>query len=56
MNYQGYVLGAYAVFAAVLLWDFVAPRIEIRRQRRAARLRAERATTARPAPTDELSR
>ena len=55
MSYQGYVFGAYAVFAVVLLWDFIAPRIEIRRQRRAAKLRAERAA-ARPAPTDQLSR
>ena len=56
MSYQGYVFGAYAVFAVVLLWDFIAPRIEIRRQHRAARLRAARATTARPAPTDALNR
>ena len=55
MSYQGYVIGAYAVFAVVLLWDFVAPRIDIRRQRRAAKLRAERAA-ARPAHTEELSR
>ena len=34
MSYQGYVIAAYLVFAAVLLWDFVAPRIAIRQQAR----------------------
>ena len=54
MSYQHYVIAAYGVFFLVLLWDFVAPRIEIARQLRAARLRAARAQ-ARPA-TDTLSR
>jgi heme exporter protein D len=54
MSYQNYVIAAYAVFAVVLLWDFVAPRVEIRRQLRAAKLRAVR-TAARAVP-DELSR
>jgi heme exporter protein D len=43
MSYQGYVFGAYAVFVAVLLWDYVVPRLQLRQQLRAARLRAERA-------------
>jgi heme exporter protein D len=43
MSYQGYVLAAYCVFAVVLLWDFVAPRLQLRQQLRAARLRATRA-------------
>ena len=42
MSYQGYVIAAYIVFAVVLLWDFVAPRIAIRQQARAAALRATR--------------
>ncbi|MFC7301147.1 heme exporter protein CcmD [Cognatiluteimonas weifangensis] len=42
MSYQNYVLAAYLVFAAVLLWDFVAPRLAVRQQLRAARLRAAR--------------
>ena len=54
MSYQNYVVAAYAVFAVVLLWDFVAPRVEIRRQLRAAKVRATRAA-ARAVP-DELSR
>ena len=37
-----YVIGAFAVFALVLLWDFLAPRLQIRRELRAARLRAAR--------------
>ena len=37
-----YMIGAYAVFALVLLWDFLAPRLQIRRELRAARLRAAR--------------
>ena len=32
----------FAVFALVLLWDFLAPRLQIRRELRAARLRAAR--------------
>jgi heme exporter protein D len=42
MSYQGYVVAAYCVFAVVLLWDFVAPRLQLRQQLRAARLRAAR--------------
>jgi heme exporter protein D len=42
------------VFFAVLLWDFVAPRIDLARQLRAARLRAAR--TQRAATIEELSR
>ena len=54
MSYQNYVIAAYGIFAVVLLWDFVAPRIEIARQLRAARLRAAR---AKPRPAaDTLSR
>ena len=54
MSYQDYVVAAYAVFAVVLLWDLIAPRIQIRQQLRAARLRAARAAT-RPQAA-ELSR
>jgi len=42
VSYLPYVIGAYAVFALVLLWDFLAPRLQIRRELRAARLRAAR--------------
>ena len=42
MSYQNYVVAAYAVFAIVLAWDFVAPRLQIRRELRATRLRIAR--------------
>ena len=54
MSYQNYVIAAYGVFFLLLLWDFVAPRIDLARQLRAARLRAARAQ-GRPA-SEELSR
>lgn len=54
MSYLSYVAGAYAVFAIVLLWDFIAPRLQIRRELRTARLRAAR--EAKPAPSMELNR
>ncbi len=37
-----YVLSAYLVFALVMAWDFVAPRIKLARVRRAVALRARR--------------
>ena len=46
MSYQGYVFAAYGVFVVVLLWDFVAPQLQLRQQLRAARLRAARTPTA----------
>ena len=49
MSYQGYVIAAYAVFAVVLGWDFVAARLQIRRELRAVRRRAARQAAA-PAP------
>jgi hypothetical protein len=35
MSYLAYVAAAYAVFAVVMAWDFLAPRRSIRRQLRA---------------------
>ncbi|WP_411832133.1 heme exporter protein CcmD [Pseudoxanthomonas mexicana] len=55
MSYLGYVIAAYAVFAGVLLWDFLVPRLEIRRQLRQARLRAARQPRVEGA-TGELTR
>jgi len=49
MSYLGYVIAAYGVFAVVLLWDFIAPRLQLRQQLRAARLRAARGAGARAA-------
>jgi heme exporter protein D len=48
MSYQGYVIAAYAIFVAVLAWDFIAPRVQLARELRAARLLAAR----RRAPAD----
>ena len=54
MTYAGYVLAAYLVFVVVLLWDFVVPRLQIRRELRAAKLR--KARDAKRAKPMELSR
>ncbi|MDN5782798.1 MAG: heme exporter protein CcmD [Luteimonas sp.] len=58
MSYQGYVTAAYLVFAAVLLWDYVAPRIRIRQLLRATRLLAARraAASTSDTPAGELPR
>lgn len=42
MSYLPYVIAAYAVFAIVLGWDYVAPRLQVRQQLRAAKLRVAR--------------
>ncbi len=54
MSYLEYVIAAYALFALVLLWDFVVPRLQIRQQLRAARTR--RARSERHAAPVELNR
>ena len=46
MSYFEYVVAAYAVFAVVLAWDFVAPKLQLRAQFRAAKLRATREAAA----------
>jgi heme exporter protein D len=57
MTYFKYVAMAYAVFFIVLAWDFIVPRLQIRRQLRQARSRVARARQATQAPVDEeLSR
>jgi heme exporter protein D len=54
MTYLEYVIGAYAVFAIVLIWDFIAPRIAIARTLREIRMRAQReaARATQPIPTE----
>ena len=42
MSYQNYIIAAYAVFAIVLGWDFIAARLQIRRELRNAGRRAAR--------------
>lgn len=58
MSYQNYVIAAYLVFAVVLLWDYLAPRIRIRQLLRTARLLAARraAASSSDAPAGELPR
>ncbi len=58
MSYQGYVAAAYLVFAAVLLWDYLVPRLRIRQLLRSARLLAARraAASSSDAPAGELPR
>lgn len=51
MSYREYVIAAYAVFALMLAWDYIAPRLAIARQLRAARRLAAR-RAARPARND----
>jgi len=50
-DYTDYVIAAYAVFFIVLGWDFIATRLQIRRELRNARLRATRAA-ARPTSSE----
>lgn len=58
MSYQGYVVAAYAIFAVALLWDLAVPILQVRRQRRAARLRVARrqASASASAPSTPLLR
>jgi len=42
VSYRGYVIAAYAVFAAMLLWDFLAPKLQFAQARRAIRLQRRR--------------
>jgi heme exporter protein D len=49
MNYVEYVIGAYAVFAAFLAWDFVVPRLRLARARRRITQRAARDAARAPA-------
>lgn len=53
MSYQSYVIAAYLVFAVVLLWDFVAPRVRIAQLLRGLRtLAARRERAAQLSPGD----
>ena len=53
MSYRDYVIGAYAVFAIVLLWDILIPKLQIHAALRAARLRQARKQAA-PTHTPDL--
>ncbi len=55
-NHLPYVIAAYSVFVVVLAWDFLAPRLQLRRILRQAQLRSKRRQPA-PAPSlQELER
>ncbi|RNF83150.1 heme exporter protein CcmD [Montanilutibacter psychrotolerans] len=54
MSYLGYVVAAYSVFFVVLGWDFVATRLQVRRELRNAQRRAAR--DAARATSQELTR
>ncbi len=58
MSYFQYVALAYGVFFAVLAWDFIVPRLQVRRQLRDAHNRLARANRQQAAAADdgELSR
>ena len=55
MSYLNYLIAAYAVFVIVLGWDYVATRLQIRRELRNARLRMAR-EAARTPTSNELVR
>ena len=56
MTYVEYVTGAYAVFAVVMLWDWLAPKLQLRAALRAIRLRAARSANRAPAANTDLER
>ncbi|MBJ6980729.1 heme exporter protein CcmD [Luteimonas sp. MC1572] len=56
MSYREYVIAAYAVFVAMLAWDFVIPRLRIARQLRIVRRQSARQAPRRTDTTGELKR
>ncbi|MCX7557325.1 heme exporter protein CcmD [Xanthomonadaceae bacterium JHOS43] len=52
-QYAPYVWASYAIFVAILVWDFLMPQLHMRRVRRelAAHARREAARTAREGAT-----
>jgi len=52
MSYRDYVIAAYAVFAVMLAWDYLVPKLLARSALRAIRQRARRALAAQPPPPD----
>ena len=42
MSYLEYVIAAYVVFLVIMLWEWLSPRLQIRRAMRSARLLAKR--------------
>ena len=56
MSYLEYVVAAYAVFVVVMAYEFIAPRLQIRRAMRAARQRAARSAPRAGMNPNELTR
>ena len=56
MSYLNYLVAAYAVFVLVLAWDYVATRLQIRRELRNARQRATRLAARKGDASSELVR
>ena len=56
MSYAGYVAAAYGVFVVVLLWDYLATRLHIRRLLRTAALARARAAPRAQVQSGELQR
>ena len=54
MSYREYVIAAYVVFAIVLLWDYVIPKLQVRAALRTARMQASRATARSAARPDSM--
>lgn len=50
MSYLEYVIGAYAVFALFLVWDFAVPRMRLARVHRNIVLRAQREASRHSGP------
>ena len=53
MSYFQYVALAYDVFFAVLAWDFIVPRLQVRRQLQQVRSRLARANRQQAAVDNE---
>lgn len=51
MSYREYVIAAYAVFAIMLLWDWLVPKLQIHAALRAATRRLARRQVSAPPPT-----
>jgi len=51
MNYVEYVALAYGVFALVLLWDFIVPRLQFRQYLRQVRKQMQRSQRVAAAST-----
>ena len=50
-QYAPYVWASYAIFVAMLVWDYLIPRLRLRRTRRAIAIRMKREATRKPGGT-----